>query len=531
MHKPTNEQQVAIDAFGTGNDLVIQAGAGTGKTATLLMMADTTEKQGQYVAFNKSIVTEAQSKFPPHVAANTAHSLAFRAVGKKYAHRLNSGRMRSQDIALRLGIDDFEVVVNDKAKPFAKGWMAGHVMRAVTNFCQSADLEPNERHFPYVPGIDAPDEKGKRTYTNNNYLRRYLMEYLEKAWADLEDVDGQLPYKHEHYLKSWHRAGPVIPADFILFDEAQDANPVLLACVLAQKNAQKILVGDSEQQIYEFTGAVDALKNTGIENQVYLTQSFRFGSAIAEQANRVLQALDARLRLRGFDKIDSIIDFSSQPDCYLTRTNASAVHRMLEEIDMGRRPHLMGGGMDVKMFAEGAWNLMQGRASTHHDLACFSTWGEVEEYVEQDVQGDELRLLVRLCNDFGPSTIISVLDKMPKEQWADVLISTAHKAKGREWHTVKLSDDFPAPKEEGDVIEPAELRLLYVAVTRASHRLDPYSCPMLMSLPQYGNGVVHSESVPLTINTVSRQLDAPDAVQVIENHLQEVYMQGVLFSL
>jgi hypothetical protein len=29
---------------------------------------------------------------------------------------------------------------------------------------------------------------------------------------------------------------------------------------------------------------------------------------------------------------------------------------------------------------------------------------------------------------------------------------------------------------------------------------------------------------------VSRQLDAPDAVQVIENHLQEVYLQGVLFS-
>lgn len=530
MHKPTNEQQVAIDAFGTGEDLVIQAGAGTGKTATLLMMADTTQVRGQYVAFNKAITVEAERKFPSHVATNTAHSLAFRAVGKKYAHRLNSGRMRSQDIALRLGIDDFEVVVNDKAKPFAKGWMAGQVMRAITNFCQSADLEPNERHFPYVPGIDAPDDNGKRTYTNNNYLRRYLMEYMEKAWADLEDVDGQLPYKHEHYLKSWHRAGPVIPADFILFDEAQDASPVLLACVLAQKNAQIVMVGDSEQSIYEFTGAVDALKNTGIENQVYLTQSFRFGPAIAEQANRVLQALDARLRLKGFDKIDSTIDFASRPDCYLTRTNASAVRRMLEEIDMGRRPHLMGGGMDVKMFAEGAWDLMQGRASQHHDLACFSTWSEVEEYVEQDAQGDELRLLVRLCNDFGPSTIIGALERMPKEQWADVLISTAHKAKGREWYSVKLSDDFPAPKE-GEITEPAELRLLYVAVTRASHKLDPYSCPMLLMLPEYGNGVVYDENILQVANGVSRRLDAPDAVQVIEDHLQNVYMQGLLFSL
>ncbi|MCU0396031.1 MAG: UvrD-helicase domain-containing protein [Chitinophagaceae bacterium] len=146
---------------------------------------------------------------------------------------------------------------------------------------------------------------------------------MQKAWVDLENIKGDLPYKHEHYLKSWHLAGPVIPADFILFDEAQDANPVLLACVLAQKNAQKILVGDSNQQIMEFTGAVDALEKTGIEKHVYLSQSFRFGPAIAEQANRVLQALDARLRLRGFDKIDSVIDFAHSPDCYLTRTNAS----------------------------------------------------------------------------------------------------------------------------------------------------------------------------------------------------------------
>jgi hypothetical protein len=54
---------------------------------------------------------------------------------------------------------------------------------------------------------------------------------------------------------------------------------------------------------------------------------------------------------------------------------------------------------------------------------------------------------------------------------------------------------------------------------------------MLMSLPQYGSEVVYDESILQVANGVSRQLDAPDAAQVLEDHLQEVYMQGVLFSL
>ena len=36
---PTEEQQRARDAFAAGDDLAIVAGAGTGKTSTLVLMA------------------------------------------------------------------------------------------------------------------------------------------------------------------------------------------------------------------------------------------------------------------------------------------------------------------------------------------------------------------------------------------------------------------------------------------------------------------------------------------------------------
>ena len=49
----------------TGKDLVIEAGAGTGKTSTLVHIAKANpEKRMQYVAFNSAIVRESKAKMP-----------------------------------------------------------------------------------------------------------------------------------------------------------------------------------------------------------------------------------------------------------------------------------------------------------------------------------------------------------------------------------------------------------------------------------------------------------------------------------
>ena len=253
---------------------------------------------------------------------------------------------------------------------------------------------------------------------------------------------------------------------------------MMLSIVMQQKNAQKILVGDSQQSIYQWIGAVNALQNTGIKNKVFLSQSFRFGPAIAEMANKVLTVLNAELRLRGLESIDSRLDYVDRPDCYLTRTNATAVRRLLVELAQGQRPHLMGGGKDVMSFAEGAQKLKNGMSSEHPDLACFASWTEVQEYVNHDPQGDELRLLVKLVDDFGPFEIIQAIRGMSSEDRASIVISTAHKAKGREWHSVELGDDFPTPKEGEGLPSDEELRLLYVAITRASHVLDISKCKL-----------------------------------------------------
>jgi len=235
-----------------------------------------------------------------------------------------------------------------------------------------------------------------------------------------------------------------------------------------------ILVGDSAQQIYEWRGAINAMAAFPQAPRKFLSQSFRFGAAIAETANWVLETLEepTPLRLRGLESIPSELKVLDRPRAVLCRTNACAVAKLLEAISGDCKPFLVGGGADVIAFVRGAQELQEGKGTSHPELACFSSWPEVQEYSRLD-EGEDLRLMVKLIDDFGSCTILSALQAMPKEEDADLVISTAHKSKGREWESVQLASDFPTVSRCSD----ADRKLLYVAVTRAKIRLDITGCP------------------------------------------------------
>lgn len=482
---PTDEQLRALNAFHTRADFVTEAGAGTGKTSTLELMARSTDLRGQYLAFNRAIVEDAGVRFPDNVSCNTAHSLAFQSVGKPFAHRLRSKRESSTWIARQLGVDPFIVRLGQAAKQLSPAFLAGLAMRSVTIFCQTADERPTCRHVPYLDGLDAPRPDGTRDYENNDAVAAHIEPYIIAAWADLSRPDGRLPYRHEHYLKLWQLSEPRIYADFVMFDEAQDASPVMAAIVGAQTQAQRIYVGDSQQAIYGFTGAINAMERLAGE-RVFLTQSFRFGDPIATLANRVLGRLGAKLRIVGTPSIPSMIGPVADPNVILCRTNAEAVRQILGALARGTTAHLVGGGAEIASFAKAAHSLKTEGWTSHPELACFGSWGEVQAYVEGDAQGDELALMVKLVDDYGVPTILRAVDKMPPEHLADLIISTAHKAKGREWESVKLAGDFLVD----DKTSPEELRLLYVALTRARLRLDVTLVPYLAQPPRPSESVL-----------------------------------------
>ncbi len=469
---PTDEQEEALRLFATGGSLAIEAGAGTGKTSTLVLLAEAAgNRRGQYIAFNKALVEDGRGKFPQTVSANTAHSLAYRAIGHQFRARMNGPRMTGRDMAARLRIDALEVTdFTGKQKSLAPAFLAGLCSKAVRQFCQSDDPAIYEWHFPFIDGLDEIEE-GKRSFAVNTYVRTQLLPFARQMWSDLQGKYGWVPYQHDHYLKAWQLSHPQIGADYVLFDEAQDANPVIAAIVAEQAKygSQLVYVGDSQQEIYAFTGAVNALSRVKTDHRMYLTQSFRFGQTVADEANKILDELHAQLRLRGNPAIESVVGPIAEPTAILTRTNAVAIRRLLSSLQDGGAPHLIGGAAEIVAFCNAAEELQTVGRTSHAELAAFSSWMEVQTYVEQDAEGEDLRLMVRLVDEFTPRGIIDGLTQMAPEARADVVISTAHKSKGRQWHSVQLAADFKRPKEKNN---DGERRLLYVAVTRAQHELD-----------------------------------------------------------
>src|SRR5690606_38833646 len=87
-YKPTEEQQAIIDTYLTGGGLVVEAGAGAGKTSTLRMCAQADPRRSiLYLAYNRSIADEARSSMPSNVRAQTIHSVAYREIGAEHRKR------------------------------------------------------------------------------------------------------------------------------------------------------------------------------------------------------------------------------------------------------------------------------------------------------------------------------------------------------------------------------------------------------------------------------------------------------------
>ena len=113
--------------------------------------------------------------------------------------------------------------------------------------------------------------------------------------------------------------------------------------------------------------------------------------------------------------------------------------------------------------------LLLGGRTGHPELAPFLTWADVLEFVEEyPDEAQELRTMVKLVESFGVSKLLSALNQVVVEARADVVLSTAHRAKGREWNKVKLNGDFL----HIDDMDTEDLRLAYVAITRAKKILD-----------------------------------------------------------
>ncbi|KAK7895971.1 hypothetical protein WMY93_021296 [Mugilogobius chulae] len=507
----TGEQQrVLSHDIQRDHVLKIMAFAGTGKTTTLVKYAEQRPHlRFLYVAFNKSVAKEAERRFPSNVECKTVHALAFKEVGVRY--------QTGKKLTCSMKPFSINMVLPKGRAGFRKSKI---VMRTISTFLASTDDEIDRSHVPtsYInKKIRVPIAAAEIPL---------FMEDARYLWMKMKNVreKSKAAYymTHDGYLKLWQLSRPCLSHtyDVIFIDEAQDCTPAILDIMLSQ-NCGKILVGDPHQQIYTFRGAVNALDTVDHTHVFYLTQSFRFGAEIAYVGAAILRVCKkVQKTLVGGNQKGGVSDDSAvavaesvrkgmSPSrgktAILSRTNVSVFSEAVKLTDANSscRIHFVGGiqGIGLERILD-LWNIMQDSKTLQHGqkyeakyirdpfLRVFAKKSErpfqaLIIYADQTEDRElEAKLdIVERYRDRIPE-LVSKLKSCHEGDYtkADFILGTVHKAKGMEFDTVMVTDDFakiPASRHNLrfhrnfviNDIQKDEWNLIYVAVTRAKSSL------------------------------------------------------------
>ncbi|WYX33275.1 UvrD-helicase domain-containing protein (plasmid) [Achromobacter denitrificans] len=151
-----------------------------------------------------------------------------------------------------------------------------------------------------------------------------------------EKPHGRCRIPHDGYLKRFILGRPNLGFERIIFEEAQDANPLMAALVLQQREygSKLMIIGDEHQSIYKFRGAYNIFNHLPKDASVHtLTETWRFGPETAEKVNLVLAAFKphetARVVGCGQDRPWS----DKESTTYLARTNAKLFEMAVAHVE------------------------------------------------------------------------------------------------------------------------------------------------------------------------------------------------------
>lgn len=474
------QQEAIWEALRTKeHHIVVKALAGTGKTFTMVegMKRVRTSLRSCFVAFNKSIAVELESKVPSHAKACTLHSLgnsALRAAGFK---PVLDGDKTDQIITSLCG-----------KIPFHQKTALRKLVGYVKNTLAPTDLD-TLKDLAFT--LDLQDR-----LTDMSYAAVPLILEDCKAMTHKIDFDDMIWLPVVLGL-------PVPKFDLLMVDEAQDLNKTQQ--VLALSAGDRVcIVGDSFQAIYGFRGSdVNSIPN--LEKELGLTdrgvESFPLtvSRRCPQSVTRLAQSI-----VPNFECLPDAIEGSFQTlpeskftetvavgDMVLCRVNAPLVSYAYRLLKAGTRAKIQGRDIGEGLRLLVARLAQKTGSQDIHDL--LRELGEYEDLEELRIVsaykfGIEGKLAIlkdrcdcirSLCEGF--TTVGEVNDRIrflfedvDKESAKSVvLLSSMHKAKGLECKRVFIlhPEKLPHPmaKQEWEIAQ--EYNLAYVAITRTQNAL------------------------------------------------------------
>ena len=471
---------------------LVEATAGAGKTTTLVMVArllvdelGLSPGRVAFLAFNRSAAAQLKDRLPAGVDALTLHALGRRVLLGTH------GRLElDEDKYIRLA-------AAQGAPEHARAALSAAARFARLDLAQAPTDTPGllARY-----GLELPLEPGD--------VAHYLGAMLDAstAWPQVDFTDLlYLPVR---------LALPVPRYDFVCVDEAQDMSRLSLAFVrrLVSAGARALFVGDASQAIYGFAGAdarsLDRVAAATFATRLPLSVSYRCPTRHVVLARRLspsmLPHVGAPMGRVSVTSAADLVGRLATGDLVLSRTNGPLLDVALAVAAAGLPASVLGD--DSLAAAEGLVTRLAGNGAVGRRELELSLAAEVERlertmplsldlpealdaarHVHQAASvaiavagsGDVARVKAAVTRLFGAGG-----------EGETVLLSTVHKAKGREAQRVFLlapedlgigadgrsapigaEDDPGAAKDPGTLDDRAEANVLFVALTRAKREL------------------------------------------------------------
>ena len=464
--KPTQEQiKIYEEIENTENHVVINAGAGTGKTTTIVSASQRINCSAAFLAFNKSIATELAERLPSNVEAKTFHAFGFAAIRNAGLRTKVNNRKCHYIVQELLGKDCYTAPIT-KLVSLVKGSMIdGKDVASIRKLIDEYNISfesyrEEEQAIQAIPSILTLCK-----------TQTYHIDFDDMIWLPLVNN-----YPLPHY-------------DMVFVDEAQDFNEMQRELIVRVVNGGRcIIVGDRNQAIYGFRGAdsnsisrfIDRLTVESERNitELPLSISWRCPKSVVVEANRYVSEFTCP-----DEAIDGAVFVNAQfnpqaQDMVLCRYNAPLVGAFYDLISEGKSAYILGRDM-----TKGLVKAVQKITKNNHmgvdefkqlflqdfefNYAKLMNNNKQNQAFALEDKKDCIMIFVEKATTVGGiiEEIKRVFDGNDK---GEIMLSTVHKAKGLEADNVYIlaTERMPHPKGGTE-----ENNICYVAITRAKKNL------------------------------------------------------------
>lgn len=470
----------------TNLNIVVNATAGSGKTFTAVEISKLIpiSQRSIFLAFNKSIVEELQTKLSPNIKCTTIHSLGMNILMEFYKTHL-----RVNEFKIFMFCEKHVSHLQKKEK-FVKMFLYREVIDKIRlTMCSLDEVSIMKLAMYYdISGIESSDPPKIIEIFKDMEMYNYF----------LGSENNVIDYTDMIYLPVTQARLKLPQYDFTIIDELQDLNKCQQEFVkkLIGTKGRFIGLGDDFQCIYSFLGADSGSFQSFVELpntiQLPLSVSYRCAKEIVLKAREICDTIEpfedspqGEVRKGTFDEI-------VEGDFVLCRNNRPLIFAYLQLIKRGLKCTIKGKDIETGLLE---FILKFKNKSTEAGLQALKdklTAKAVELKEKRGVSKPEnnpayllmkeklltIETIVESQEFAMMDQVIKFIEEVFDEDKGDgVQLMTIHKSKGLEARRVFYIEKFEGKKliPSTHATQPWELKqeqnLLFVAITRAKEQL------------------------------------------------------------